>query len=324
MDKLIGEVPTVDVKLHNAPIKCILDTGSNVSMITEGFYQRYLDNGTVLKDASTWLALEAANGLNIPYVGYALLPVKIGELELPECGFLVTKDYCLTNSEGILGMNIISRCFEVEKPIACFSKDKAQQVSWRSALRICAKKAQFSAPDGSIGHVRTISRHPIMVPAQSDVLVWGRTKPGVNDQDYQCLVEPLEVGDLFVARSLSTVKNGRVLLRVRNVNDSPIYLYRHQKLARTFAIDSAEIMQENDVNMTRVGVNSVRVSTGPITPQSEPCVLPDLTNSDLPAEQTWRLKDLLYKHRAVFAQHDEDYGLTSAMQHEIPTGIATQ
>ncbi|KAK7888599.1 hypothetical protein WMY93_024159 [Mugilogobius chulae] len=220
-------------------------------------------------------------------------------------------------------MNIISHCFEeAKKHIDSISTDKVQQTAWAAAFKVCAKRASFSAPDGSIGHVRPISRHPILVPARSDVLVWGRTKPGVNDQDYQCLVEPVEVGDLFVARTLCTVKNGRVLLRVRNVNDSPTYIYRHQKLAKTFTIDSADIIPENDVTMTRVSVNAVRVSTGPVKPQPEQCVLPDLTNIDLPAEQKQRLHDLLYRHRAVFAQHDEDYGLTSTMQHEIPTGLA--
>lgn len=88
------------------------------------------------------------------------------------------------------------------------------------------------------------------------MLVWGRTKTGVDGRDYQCLVEPVEVGEVLIARTLSTVHDGRLLIRVQNLNDSPMYLYRHQKLAKTFIIDPADIIQENSVNMTRVGVNT--------------------------------------------------------------------
>ena len=60
------------------------------------------------------------------------------------------------------------------------------------AFKICSTQAQFVAPDGSIGYVRTIDRRPVRVPAQSEVLLWGRTRAGPSGKDYQCLVEPEE------------------------------------------------------------------------------------------------------------------------------------
>lgn len=263
--KLIGKVPKVSLCLDDVPIQCILDTGSNVSLIKNSYFSKHFgSNGMKLKDASSWLVLEAANGLDIPYLGYVLLHVKIGQVELPECGFLVIKDQCLTDSEGVLGMNVISQCYEKmdqEKPLAYLSSSGAEQRAWTTAFQICASQARFAASDGSIGYVRTINRHPIQIPPRSEMLVWGRTKTGVDGRDYQCLVEPVEVGEVLIARTLSTVHDGRLLIRVQNLNDSPMYLYRHQKLAKTFIIDPADIIQENSVNMTRVGVNTVRVWT---------------------------------------------------------------
>lgn len=173
--------------------------------------------------------------------------------------FLVIKDQCLTDSEGVLAMNVISQCYEKmdqEKPLAYLSSSGAEQRAWTTAFQICASQARFAASDGSIGYVRTINRHPIQIPPRSEMLVWGRTKTGVDGRDYQCLVEPVEVGEVLIARTLSTVHDGRLLIRVQNLNDSPMYLYRHQKLAKTFIIDPADIIQENSVNMTRVGVNT--------------------------------------------------------------------
>lgn len=87
-----------------------------------------------------------------------------------------------------------------------------------------------------------INRHPIQIPAGSEMLVWGRTKSGVNGKDYECLVKPLEVGEVLIAQTLSTIHGVRVLKRVQNLNDSPMYLYRHQKLAKTCIIDPADAL----------------------------------------------------------------------------------
>lgn len=51
-------------------------------------------------------------------------------------------------------------------------------------------------------------------------------------------------------------------------------------------------------------------------------MFPDLTGLHLSTEELEKLQALLHKHRAVFAVHEEDYGLTSTMQHSIPTGNA--
>lgn len=56
--------------------------------------------------------------------------------------------------------------------------------------------------------------------------------------------------------------------------------------------------------------------------QTEQCVPPDLMGLHLSAEEQEKLQALLYKHRAVFAVHEEDYGLTSTIQHVIPAGNA--
>ena len=63
---LVGRCPTVDVLLREVPVRCLLDTGSNVSTITESFFEQHFH--PTLKTCE-WLALSAANGLGIPYLG---------------------------------------------------------------------------------------------------------------------------------------------------------------------------------------------------------------------------------------------------------------
>lgn len=101
-----------------------------------------------------------------------------------------------------------------------------------------------------------------------------------------------------------------------------MYVYRHQKLAKTCHIDLTEITQEQSVRMVRVSPYAVKVSLQ----KSKQCVeknsLPNVTDLGLSAEEREKLQTLLHKHQAVFATHNEDYGRTSTIQHAIPTGKA--
>lgn len=196
--------------IENVPARYILDTGSNVSLMKNSLLESFCQRGKAVGGCRTLVTLEAANGLNIPYLSYVILPIKVGEAELTDCGFLIVKDHCLTDSNGVVGMNIISHLWqEMDKQtVACMTSDPFQQQAWTMAFKICSKQAQFADAKGTIGYVRTINHHPIHLPAQSEVLLWGRTKGGIEGKDYQCLVEPLEVSGFLIACSLSTVKCG--------------------------------------------------------------------------------------------------------------------
>lgn len=63
---LAGRCQTVDVLLGDVRVRCLLDTGSNVSTITESLFEKHFC--PTLKTCE-WLALSTANGLGIPYLG---------------------------------------------------------------------------------------------------------------------------------------------------------------------------------------------------------------------------------------------------------------
>ena len=92
---------------------CLLDTGSQVSTLSEGFFWNNLGrkDGDMLS-TSGWLKLTAANGLDIPYLGCLELVVETMGMTVPDCGFLVVKDpqSLQMSVPGIMAMNIINRC----------------------------------------------------------------------------------------------------------------------------------------------------------------------------------------------------------------------
>lgn len=82
-----------DLKIGGVSVSCLLKTGSQVSTITEHLFKEHLaGEADDMLSTSGWLKITAANGLDIPYLGYIELPVETMVITLPDCGFLVVGD----------------------------------------------------------------------------------------------------------------------------------------------------------------------------------------------------------------------------------------
>lgn len=79
----------MEVQIQSRPVKFLLDTGSLVTLVLESIYNS-LTNKNQVKDAS-WLSLRAVNGLGLLYLGYAIVDLKVVELEMPQRRVVVVK-----------------------------------------------------------------------------------------------------------------------------------------------------------------------------------------------------------------------------------------
>jgi hypothetical protein len=62
---LTGKCPETTIILAGKEVRAVLDTGSNVTTITEQWYRQ---NGSAMPlHELTWLTLKAANCMDIPY-----------------------------------------------------------------------------------------------------------------------------------------------------------------------------------------------------------------------------------------------------------------
>ncbi|KAK0139201.1 hypothetical protein N1851_024128 [Merluccius polli] len=105
----------MDVSMGGVRVPCLVDTGSMVSTFTESFFLQHFEPwGQERLRSCNWLQLRAANGLAIPYIGYLELDVMLCSKLIPGCGVLVVRDppgNVSTLVPGVLGMNIIRRCY---------------------------------------------------------------------------------------------------------------------------------------------------------------------------------------------------------------------
>ena len=81
------------MKLGGVHVRCLLDSGSQVSTITESFFNKHFrPRRSKLLDTNQWLTLTAANGLEIPYIGYLELDFEAQGVTILQRGILVVRD----------------------------------------------------------------------------------------------------------------------------------------------------------------------------------------------------------------------------------------
>ncbi|XP_076132875.1 uncharacterized protein LOC143114921 [Alosa pseudoharengus] len=110
--QIVGSCPYVTVTMGGVQVKCLLDTGSMVSTVTESFFRTHFRESP---RACQWLQLRAANGLDIPYLGYVELDVNVLGTLISKRGILIVKDHgssAMVGVPGVLGMNIVRACYD--------------------------------------------------------------------------------------------------------------------------------------------------------------------------------------------------------------------
>lgn len=330
---IVGVCPQVEVLFEGKPVRCLLDTGSQVTLMSESHYQwLFQERGVGQKGDLSWLTLRAANGLEIPYVGYTIIDVQVGEVRIPKIGVVITKDATGKTDLPILGMNVISTCWDVlfsspqEKTtfLSVQPNDDSREL-WKAAFQDCQRVRAMPATPAVRGSLRPAYRRPVWVPAQSELTLWARVPSGVKGG--QCvLIEPLDVPDVVcAARTIGVVRQSRIPVRVRNLNPFPVSLNRYQRIAN-ISCEPWKVWESEDIVLTEVspGVVEVGVQQVSFTANESVDMLDALTlqGEGLSREQEGRLSDLLQKWKGVFAAHEEDYGRTDVVRHQIHTSDA--
>jgi len=114
LSRIVGGTPTMTAKMAGVEVECLVDTGSMVTLISETFYKEKLESvcGRV-QGVGRMLTMRGANGLEIPYLRYLELDMKVGGVTIPNCGELVLKDTAATvwqqRRPGVLGTNVFTK-----------------------------------------------------------------------------------------------------------------------------------------------------------------------------------------------------------------------
>ena len=228
-------------------MNCLLDTGAQVSTITESFFRRHLkEHAESIVDVSLYLRISTAQGLEIPYVGYIELPIAFLGHTFSAMGFLIVWDHvgiALMAREktvpGVIGCNELR---DVRDQLSAQGNDfltslgKAGEHAWAHTLAIYSG-AKHDATDDYGTRVRVAGKKPQLIPACSIRVIQGSTMPCLYGQCRDCLIERhgvhlrslpqgIELGRAFV----TVDHTGTIPVQIANFSDHDIYLQPGRRL----------------------------------------------------------------------------------------------
>ncbi|KAG1926094.1 interleukin-1 receptor accessory protein-like 1-A [Pimephales promelas] len=336
-DSAFGDCLTVDVKIAGVPTKCLLDTGSEVTTISESHFKHHFGGKEIHLSSANWVRLTAANGLDIPVLGCLQADIEcMGKLLPGKCVFVLTDSNPdvkeMKGLAGIVGMNVLSEL----KNLVLSGKDldKESKVSQRAdanVRRVIAKVKQdegLLGPEGRIGFVKVSGKQVVIIPPLSEKIVEGHCSIP-HQVKHQVLVEctgsvTLPKG-LLVANVLASPEKGKVPVRVLNLCQETIRLMPRSRIAvvskpqKVVPKQMVEFEEDDDELRVKRHVQcSIKSESQP-----EQLSVPVQMNQDgLSEMQREELNALLTRYSDVFSKSDTDYGYTTTVTHSIPTGDA--
>ncbi|KAK1882365.1 Ribosome-releasing factor 2 mitochondrial [Dissostichus eleginoides] len=275
----IGKCPTVEVLAGGANIPCILDTGSQVTLFSETFLKRHFKDLETEKGTKiNWLKLKAANGLNIPYVGYIMLDFKVGGVDVPQRGVLIVSDDCMGPDQRLLGMNVIPPVWEAVEGgaypgLKAFKSTvpPASQKEWEMAFACCQRVLTSRPTEVRPVTARLTKQQPVMVPAGSEMVLWAHIPENIGKMHYTALVEGLDTENEWkVAHAVVEIKGNKLPIRLCNPHPYPIEIPQRQPLAKVSQI-SPEQIDTNDLVLQVQADGEMEVTVRAIQETAEDC-----------------------------------------------------
>ena len=326
--KTVGDCYTVDVTFQDVEVSCLLDPGSQVTTISEGFYREHLEpRGLVLKEIPSPFTLVSANGSNIPYIGCFETDIKVlGEI-VRERVVLVLADSAERKEpdlvQVILRMNVLQECWErIEPPgqgyLTRLNQSNSKQ-AWQKTMKFMSDRSKLGDEGGRVGKAY-LSGGSVVISARQSVIIEGQIPAG-NGVKFDAVLEPDRDGAIprgvIVPPCFVEVQDGKFSLAVHNEGESELVLpditrLGHLYLGERCCQDQPTLEASGTAGICRISTETKEEHDFPV-PAGVDC-------SVLDVEQVDKLKELLLQHKEAFSTTDDDVGYTDAITHRIDTG----
>lgn len=309
---LIGESNEDIVTINGIPCRCLLDTGSMVSTLSETFYNEYFQDLPILA-LEDLIEVKNAGGHNLPYLGY--IEVSIG-LDSKTAGVQDSIDVLVLvvpeteyNSRVplLLGTNLLKLAY-----VSCkdshgvgFIQEIVTSAPWRMTY-CCLAQCDNSTFEAQVCCARTT-----VIPGNSKTVVSGIVNCGaiphsmdvVSDAEDITLPGGLTVGSCLVRIVPSKDDRQVVELEVQNLSSRATTLSVNTPLCYLQVVDE------------------VHCSSNTVVHEDEESFLQmfDLTTlqSCLNADEIHQVNKLLCKWKSVFSLGEFDLGRTNITEHSI-------
>ena len=284
--RAIGPQTVITVLMGGVPVDCLVDSGSQVSMVEQRFFDKHL-RPPYARGAGSWLEITAANGLSVPYEGLVETDICIGGITAQHSGVIIVRRAPTVvggrEVPGLLGTNVLRHFPEFP-----------------------------SIVNTQRGFARVASRQAVLVPANSRCTV-AISGPPMNAGNL--VIEPLTTplpGNLIVQTSVIQVP-GSCAVTICNPSMKDVWLRPKTRVGSMTSgvIEDGNIQVDVHGDKLHVPLNEPPVrGDGPLEGL-------DLSGLDGHPLQS-RVDQLFRQYRTVFAGSSDVPGKSEVVQHRIP------
>ena len=340
ISRAVGTCPEVSLEIEGQSTLCLIDSGSQVTTITESYFDECLKDKVEALETSSFIRLRGANGADIPCVGMFTATLKVQGKCLKDVHVLVVRDPIgeLTKQKKkrvpvILGCNILKEIFTLHSQqsgtsfleelgadpmTAAFEQEVTEYTSVTvHCERISAELTEKQT--GILGLVRAGQQQTI-IPAGEGLILYGSCRQDIPGR-IPVLVESSNhlIDGIVVQPSLAKVYKGFVPVQVRNYSDSDVQLPKKAVIAKISA--GCEVLPKLQYETVEENERSFEVSIQASSAE-QGAPLPfdvDLGDNDLTEEQKTQVVQLLMEFQDVFSLDDDDLGKCDLLEHRIRT-----
>lgn len=336
---LVGRQCLVECYLHGQRIQALWDTGSQVCVIDEGWKQEYLpevplrDVSDILEAPNT-LNLVAANGIDVPYIGYVEVTFRLSSPAAHKAEFvipmLVARGQNL--SHPIIGFNVIEQtvnAIEQAQP-STVNNNTLERIVLAAFPSLKKNKVQafiqlVSAESSCEYTVKTTKVH-VSVPKRSTVQISCRVYMQPVKEDSTLLFEPdvkhqWPDGLEFTASLVRLTKGAptNIKIEVYNDTDHDVTLMGQTPIGTVQFVKNVlpASMFEVPANPTSVEVCHIQVADDRLDCTSTDVWDPPVDVSHLSKHQRQVVQQMLREECHSFSKSDNDIGCIRDLQLSI-------
>ena len=296
LDKLVGDRNVTSIVFGGRSCRALLDTGSQVTTVTEDFVQSSLPD-VPIRPVEDFLMIHGAGRQTLPYLGYIevdICPDPDSSTEVfPVLALVLSGDpYCPT-VPVIVGMNFMQR-------YVAESAQLSHSRCWQTVFR---NLAFLKSKGGVLGHVTSLNAETLQPGERRHIRGISRTGSCVPNSTFLAMTESSWdsslPGGIFLTPSVSTLDSKdiwsyHVDVELTNLSRRPIDIP-----ARSSLCDLHLVSEERDES-----------------PADESEFLSQVKWPEDPKARQ-QLETLLLKWRHIFALSDFDLRYTSTVEHRI-------
>ena len=298
--------------IDNVPVRSLLDTGANVSLISSAFYKDKLGH-LPLHPLGSLLDVECAGGRTLPYQGYVEAEVRVpgaGNITI-SCLFLVGPDTRYNQTVPVLlGTNILTpmleRCREQHGPT--FLQRANLHTPWYLAYRSLAMCHRALARNqGKLGSVRSVERKRVIIPGNTSLVIRGQVAQGIYHPPVDAMLVPsrssksvrsdLDIEPMVIKYSYNNSQDIEVV--VANLTTQTIVVPPRAILCELHPVTVQEVPSGKPVELSSI-MEQVEIGT-----------------EGLSEEQVSTGMDMILRYHDIFSKSSDDLGFTDMVRHRI-------